>query len=198
MRNILLISGGGRPHGNTAQLSDAFLRGAEEAGNHVEKVSLLKTKVEPCLGCNVCRQGKPCVLRDGFGDIVPKLEQADLLAFASPLYYWTISARLKGFIERLYGIAAYDPAPPMGRYEKYPDKDCVLLMTSADNLFWTFQQAEAYYRFAIVNYLGFRDRGMLLAGGCGDSFGEPAIEKTEWLTKAYEFGRSVYRQEDIR
>ena len=192
MKNILVISGGGRPHGNTAQLVDAFIRGAKEAGNHTEKVSLLKTKVEPCLGCNACRRGKPCVLKDGFGEIIPKIEWADTLVFASPLYYWTITARLKGFIERLYGISVYDPAPPLGRYEKYPDKDCALLMTSADNYFWTFQQAESYYRFAVVNYLGFCDKGMLLAGGCGDSADKPAIEKTEWLQKAYEFGKNMY------
>lgn len=196
MKNILIISGGGRPHGNTAQLADAFARGAEDAGHCVEKVSLLETKVEPCLGCNICRQGKPCVLRDGFAEIVPKIEWADTLVLASPLYYWTISARLKAFIERLYGIAAFDPAPPLGRYEKYPDKDCALLMTSADNYFWTFQQAESYYRFAVVNYLGFRNQGMVLAGGCGGSSREPAIEKTGWLEKAYEFGKNIYKQEE--
>lgn len=192
MKKILVISCGGRPRGNTAQLTDAFIRGAEEAGNQVQRVSLLDTKVEPCLGCNVCRHGKPCVLKDGFGEIVPKIEWADALVFASPLYYWTISALMKAFIERLYGIAAYDPAPPLGRYEKYPDKDCALMMTAADNFFWTFQQAESYYRFALVHYLGFRDKGMLLAGGCGGSSGKAAIEKTDWLQKAYEFGKNIY------
>lgn len=192
MKKILVISCGGRPRGNTAQLTDAFIRGAEEAGNQVQRVSLLDTKVEPCLGCNVCRHGKPCVLKDGFGEIVPKIEWADALVFASPLYYWTISALMKAFIERLYGIAAYDPAPPLGRYEKYPDKDCALLMTAADNFFWTFQQAESYYRFALVHYLGFQDKGMLLASGCGGSSGKAAIEKTDWLQKAYEFGKNIY------
>ncbi len=192
MKKILVISCGGRPRGNTAQLTDAFIRGAHEVGHQIERVSLLETKVEPCLGCNACRHGKPCVLKDGFGEIVPKIEWADALVFASPLYYWTITARMKAFIERLYGIAAYDPAPPLGRYEKYPDKDCALLMTAADNFFWTFQQAESYYRFALVHYLGFQDKGMLLAGGCGGSSGEAAIEKTDWLEKAYEFGKNIY------
>ena len=160
MANILIITSG-RPHGNTAQLADSFAKGAREARHQVEIVSLLQTKVEPCLGCNVCKRGKPCVQQDNFADIVPKIDNADLLVLASPLYYWTISARTKAFIERLYSISVPDPAPPLGRYEKYPDKDCALLMTAADNLFWTFNQATAYYQFAIVNYLGFRDKGML-------------------------------------
>lgn len=192
MKNILVVMGGGRPKGNTAQLVDAFVKGAEEAGHLVEKVSLLKTEVKGCLGCNACRYGKPCVQKDGFNELVPKIKGTDLVVFASPLYFWTISSKLKAFIERFYCIAEEDPAPPYGRYEKYPVKDSALLMTSADNFFWTFEQAAAYYRFAVVNYMGFHDRGMILAGGCGDTNGKPRIQETGHLREAYEFGKNVY------
>ena len=190
MKNILIIQGGGRPKGNTEQLIGAFVKGAEEAGHKTEVLSLLQQEVKGCLGCNVCRQGRPCVQQDAFHAIVPKIQAADCLVFASPLYYWTVSARLKAFIERFYGIAQRDPNPPLGRYEKYPEKECALLMTAADNLFWTFEQAAAYYRFALVRYIGLRDKGMVLAGGCGGSSGKPEIDKTDWLQKAYEFGKT--------
>jgi len=193
MKNILVIAGGGRANGNTAQLVNAFIKGAEEAGHKVEKNSLLKTEVKGCLGCNACRYGKPCVQRDAFNNLVPGIKNADLIVFASPLYFWTISSRLKAFIERFYCIAEEDPNPPFGRYEKYPIKDCALLMTAADNFFWTFEQAASYYNFAIVNYIGFRDKGMVLAGGCGDTNGKPQIDKTTHLTEAYEFGKSLYQ-----
>lgn len=192
MKHILIIQGGGRPNGNTEQLVRAFAQGAEAAGHQVEVLSLARLEVKGCLGCNACRRGKPCVQQDDFQQIVPKIQWADCLIFASPLYFWTISARLKAFIERFYSIAQRDPNPPLGRYEKYPEKDCALLMTAADNLFWTFEQAVAYYRFALVRYIGFRDRGMLLAGGCGGSSGKPEIDKTHWLDKAFEFGRIMY------
>lgn len=192
MKNILVVVGGGRPKGNTMQLADAFIRGAEEAGHSVEKVSLLKSEVKGCLGCNACRFGKPCIQKDGFNELVPKIKEADLIVFASPLYFWTISANLKAFIERFYCIAEEDPNPPVGRYEKYPVKDCALLMTSADELFWTFNQAVSYYQFAIVNYIGFHDKGMLLAGGCGDTNGKPQIDKKGHFDEAYEFGRRIY------
>lgn len=196
MKKILIVSSG-RPNGNTAQLSEAFSRGAQDAGHQVEIASLTKLKVNGCLGCNACRYGKPCVQQDDFAELIPKISEADLLVFASPLYFWTITARLKAFIERFYGIAEEDPAPPMGRYEKYPEKDCALLVTAADNFFWTFNQASSYYQFAVVNYLGFQDKGMLLAGGCGESNGKPAIEKTAWLEKAYMFGKTIYAGRDI-
>lgn len=193
MKRILVVQGGGRPNGNTAQLAGAFIRGAQEAGHHVERVSLIKTEVKGCLGCNACRYGKPCVIKDGFNDLVPKIKEADLIVFTSPLYFWTVSSRIKAFIERFYCIAQEDDNPPLGRYEKYPVKDCALLMTSADNLFWTFEQASSYYQFALINYIGFNDKGMVLAGGCGDTNGKPQIDKTNYLNKAYEFGRRVYK-----
>ena len=191
MKNILVIQGGGRPKGNTAQLVDSFIKGAADAGHAVEVVSLMQNEVKGCLGCNACRYGKPCVQKDAFNDLVPKIKAADCLVFASPLYFWTVSARIKAFIERFYCIAGEDLTPPLGRYEKYPAKDCALLMTAADNFFWTFEQAVSYYQFTLVNYIGFRDRGMLLAGGCGNTNGPPQIGKTEHLERAYLFGKNL-------
>ena len=198
MKNIFVVVGGGRPKGNTMQLVEAFIKGAAEAGHSVEKVSLLKTEVKGCLGCNACRYDKPCIQKDGFNELIPKIKKADLIVFASPLYFWTISSKLKAFIERFYCIAQEDPNPPMGRYEKYPVKDSALLMTSADNFFWTFEQAVSYYQFALVNYIGFHDKGMLLAGGCGDTNGKPQIDQTEHLKKAYEFGKTIYSNSIIQ
>ena len=145
-KNILVIQGGGRAKGNTARLVESFKAGAEESGHSVEVVSLLRNEVKGCLGCNACRYGKPCVQKDAFHDLVPKIKAADCIVFASPLY------------------------------------------------FWTFEQGVSYYQFALVNYIGFRDRGMVLAGGCGDTNGRPQIDKTEYLQKAYKFGKFIYEE----
>jgi len=194
MKNILVVQGGGRVNGNTSQLVDAFIRGAEDAGYAVERISLNKTEVNGCIGCNACRYGKPCIQKDGFNELVPKIKAADLIVFASPLLFWTLSSKIKAFIERFYCIAEEDNNPPLGRYEKYPVKDAALLMTSADDFFWTYEQAVSYYKFAIINYIGFRDKGMLLAGGCGDTNGKPQIDKTQHLKEAYEFGKTIYKE----
>lgn len=192
MKNILVILGGGRPRGNTRQLVDAFVKGAVDAGHQTEVVSLNEKQVNGSIGCNACRFGKPCVQKDDFNSLIPAIKNADLIVFASPLYFWTLSSKIKAFIERFYCIAEEDDAPPLGRYEKYPVRDCALLMTSADDYFWTFEQAVSYYNFALVNYIGFHDRGMLLAGGCGDTNGKPQIDKTDYLEKAYKFGKTIY------
>ena len=84
MKNILIIQGGGRPKGNTAQLVEHFIKGAEEAGHKTELVSLLKNEVKGCLGCNACWYGKPCIQKDSFNEIVPKIKNADCIVFALP------------------------------------------------------------------------------------------------------------------
>ncbi len=195
-KKIVVLLGSGRRGGNTEQLADAFIRGAEEAGHLVKKISLVEKRVDGCLGCNACRFGKPCIQKDDWNEIAPDLLDCDMIVFASPLFFWTVTARIKAVIERLYSLAQPDPDPPKGRYEKNLQKDAVLLMTSADDLCWTFSQAESYYRFAVINYIGMRDRGMLLCGGCGGSMKAPGIKNTPYLEQAFEMGKTVYPKED--
>lgn len=192
MKKILVVLGGGRPNGNTAQLAAEFIKGAAQAGHRTELLSLNKIQVNGCTGCNACRYGKPCVQKDDFNAIIPKIKEPDLIVFASPLYFWTISSKIKAFIERFYCIAEQEDDPPLGRYEKYPVRDCALLMTSADDYFWTFRQAVSYYDLTMINYIGFHDKGTLLAGGCGDTNGKPQIQNTKYLKEAFEFGKNLY------
>lgn len=66
-----------------------------------------------------------------------------------------------------------------------------ILMTAADDFFWTFEQAVSYYNFNCINYLGWSDKGMVLAGGCGGSPDKRHIEDTGYLETAYDFGKSI-------
>lgn len=191
MKNILILVGSSRKNGNTDLLASAFADGARAAGHNVHKVLLGDKMINGCLGCNACKHTGTCVQKDDMAQLYPLLEECDTVVLASPLYYWTISARLKAVIERLYAIAQEDPHPPLGRYEKYPHKDTALLMTAADNFFWTFEQAVSYYQFALINYIGWTDKGMILAGGCGGAGNERCIEKTEYLQKAFAFGQGL-------
>ena len=87
MKNILIIQGGGRPNGNTAQLINSFIAGAKECGHSIELISLIKNEVKGCLGCNACRYGKPCIQKDSFNNLIPRIKDADCIVFASPLYF---------------------------------------------------------------------------------------------------------------
>lgn len=192
MKNILVIVGSGQKKGNTNQLANAFAEGTRSAGHTVNNIFLGNKTIHGCNGCEACRSTKKCIQKDDMEAIYPLIHQADTIVLASPLYFWTISARLKAFLERFYAIADVDANPPKGRYEGYGDKDCALLMTAADDLFWTFEHAVSYYRFSCVNYLGWNDKGMLLAGGCGGSQTAKNIGATHHLEAAHAFGEKLY------
>ncbi len=179
MKNILVIVGSGIKAGNTNRLADAYINGAIEAGHHVNKVFLGDKPIEGCRGCGACQKnGNRCVIKDTMQDIYPLLEECDTVVFASPLYFWTISAKTKAVIDRLYAISSED---------KFPHKDCVLLMTAGDDNFWTFEQAISYYRF-FTKAIGWTDIGSYLAGGCNGEPGKRYIADSH-LEKAYELGR---------
>ena len=77
MKKILIIQGGGRKNGNTARLVSQFVKGVQEAGHNAEVISLMEKEVKGCLGCNACRYEKPCVQKDDFNEIIPKIREAD-------------------------------------------------------------------------------------------------------------------------
>lgn len=181
MKNILIIVGSGISGGNTDKLADAFAEGAVCAGHHVNKIFLGGKELSDCRGCGACQlNGNQCVIKDAMQEIYPLLMDCDMVVLASPLYFWTISARLKVFIDRLYAVS---------REDKYPHKDSVLLMTAGDDNFWTFEQAVSYYRI-FTKAIGWTDKGMCLAGGCDGEAGKRQIAD-QYLKKAEHLGKSV-------
>ena len=84
MKKILILEGSPRPNGNSCILSNEFARGAEEAGNRVEKIRLSRKKLSGCLGCNACcRSGGACVQKDDMEEIRAKMLEADVIVLAS-------------------------------------------------------------------------------------------------------------------
>lgn len=98
---ILILQGSPNRDGSTALLAEEFARGARRAGHEVERVDVAHAGVHPCTGCVACGYGaRPCVQRDGMGAITEKVLDADLLALATPLYYYGMTAQLKIVIDR--------------------------------------------------------------------------------------------------
>lgn len=160
MKKILVVVGSGQVHGNTNELVEFFIKGAKESGNQVEKIVLNKN-IQGCLGCGYCQKNNhQCALKDEMQNYYSLFNESDLIVFASPLYFWSISGRLKSFIDRLYAISTND---------EYPFKETMLLMTCGSKGFYAFEQAVSYYRF-LVNALDWKDKGMVLAKGCKENY----------------------------
>ena len=98
--NVLVISSSLRNGSNSELLAHEFAKGAKEAKNEVEEISLKGKKLEFCTGCLSCQKTKKCCIADDSADIVRKMHDADVIAFASPVYYYGISGQLKTLLDR--------------------------------------------------------------------------------------------------
>lgn len=181
-KNILVINASPRANGNTEALADAMITGAERAGHSVQKANIRTMNIKPCIGCYQCAAGKgdPCVQKDDMKEIYTRLEQADVVVFASPLYWWQVTAQMKTVIDRIFAVAAANQM-------QIPKKDVALIIAAEDAREENFAQIIPYYQTCLSKNLGWTDRGMILAGGVnmpGD------VENTPYIKQAEELGAS--------
>lgn len=102
----IAILNGSPKVGNTAAMVKAFAEGAEKAGHEVEILHVGKMKIAGCLACEYCHgkgEGK-CVQKDDMEKVIPAYQNADMIVFASPIYYFGITAQLTAAIQRVYCI----------------------------------------------------------------------------------------------
>ena len=177
-KNILILSTSPRRKGNSAALAEAFAAGAREAGNTAEVISLCGRKLEFCRGCLACQKTGRCVIDDDVRDLLPKIHDADVLVFATPIYYYEMSGQMKTLIDRINPL--YD--------SDYRFTDVYFLSTAAED------EAGVDAR-AIEGLGGFIDcfprahlAGSVFAGGVtapGEIAGHPA------LAAAHEMGKKA-------
>ena len=174
---IVTITSSPHRKGTTDVLASAFCRGAEEAGHEVFRFDAARERVQPCLACDACRRTGACVQKDGMESLMPRLLEADGIAFVTPLYYYGMSAQLKAVIDRFYARNS----------DLAGKKRTVLLSASYDAEDWTMAALERHYE-TILRYLGWEDAGRVLAVGCGD---RAAIEQTDFPEQAYRLGKGL-------
>ncbi len=122
-KHVLILSTSPRKGGNSETLADWFLRGAQEAGHTAEKVCLYKQTINFCRGCLACQKTQKCVIQDDGKEIVEKMRQADVIAFATPIYYYEMSGQMKTLLDRSNPLFPGD----------YAFRHIYLLATSADS-----------------------------------------------------------------
>ena len=119
-----MLSGSPRKDGNTDKLASAFIEGAKSAGKTIKVFRVADMEIGGCLGCKVCfNQDGVCVQKDDMTQIIDALREADGLIFASPVYFFAMSAQLKLAIDRTYALIK----------EESMIKRTALLLTCADD-----------------------------------------------------------------
>ena len=100
MKNVLVISSSLRKNSNSEQLAVSFAEGAKSAENEVEVISLRDKEIKFCIGCLACQKTQRCVIHDDADAIREKMLHADVLVFATPIYYYEMSGILKTMLDR--------------------------------------------------------------------------------------------------
>jgi multimeric flavodoxin WrbA len=98
--HVLGIAGSPRRHGNSESLLDACLAGARQAGATTDTIVAAEAGIAPCRGCNACSSTGDCVVRDRMSEIYPRLDEADAIVVATPVYFATVPASLKVLYDR--------------------------------------------------------------------------------------------------
>ena len=101
---IVVLTGSPRKNGNSNYLAEQFIKGAKETGHDIFRFDCAFKRVEPCHACNRCGMNGTCIYDDDFLELRPHLINADMVVFASPMYYFGLSAQLKRVIDRFYAI----------------------------------------------------------------------------------------------
>lgn len=99
-KSILILSASLRAGSNSETLANAFADGARAAGHTVEVVSLRGKSIAFCRGCLACQTLGRCVIDDNAVAITEKMQHADVIVFATPIYYYEMSGQLKTLLDR--------------------------------------------------------------------------------------------------
>lgn len=178
MSNVLIIKTSPRLGGNSDALADEFARGAAEAGHMVETVSLTGREVAFCRGCLACQKTHRCVIHDFADEVRQKMHDADVIVWATPVYYYSVSGQMKTMIDRSNPLYGSD----------YKFRDVYLLAAAAEDEATTVAGAVTALEGWISCFERSRLAGVVFAGGVnerGDIAGHAS------LLKAYEAGRAV-------
>jgi putative NADPH-quinone reductase len=175
---ILVITGSPHRHGTSDLLASQFIKGAQEAGHTVERFDAAFANLHPCLGCDKCMMAGTCCQKDDMQPMLSKLLEADLVALATPLYYFGMSTQLKMVIDRFYSVNGRIQSKRM---------DAVLLATAWDADTRIMEGLKLHYEI-LCDYLNWNNRGIIWGLGCGNV---PMTKHTDYPEQAYRMGRAL-------
>lgn len=184
LKRILILTASPRKNGNSTILALKAAEGVNAAGGEADVASIGNMKIAPCNACDLCRTSAEagCVINDDMQPLYKKIENAQGIIFATPVYWFSVSAQMKCFIDRTY--ATYNEGKysftgkDVGVILTYEDKD--VFVSGGVNALRSFQDTFAYVK---ANPVG------TVHGSAGKAGDVQTNEKL--LQEAYELGRKI-------
>lgn len=178
MKKVIVISTSLRVGSNSDMLADKFIEGAINAGHDVKKITLIDKNIQFCRGCLACVKTQKCALKDDVAEIMQQVLAADVIVWATPIYYYEMSGQMKTLIDRMN---------PMYTQE-YKFREVYMLSTAAEDEPEVPQRAEAGLTGWTDCYPECKLVGTLFCGGVD---APRTIEGNAKLQEAYEMGKQV-------
>src|SRR4030066_2561175 len=127
LKRVLIFTASPRKNGNSTILASKAAEGVKAGGGEPEVVSIGHLKIAPCNGCDSCIS-KPeagCVIKDDMQPLYQKIRASQGIIFATPVYWFNMSAQMKLVIDRAYAIQGKE-------YFAFTGKDVGVILTYGD------------------------------------------------------------------
>ncbi|HRD01832.1 MAG TPA: flavodoxin family protein [Candidatus Saccharicenans sp.] len=185
-KKVLIFTGSPREDSYGASLARVAARGVKKAGGVAEIINLTRLKLNPCQACDRCRQRGPgqCFQEDDMIELYPLLKKAKAIILVHPVYWFTINAQTKIFIDRWYAFGG-------DNYVSFKNKKIGLILTFADSDLASSGAINAIQAYKdMFNYLESDLMGII--GASLQDRGQ-AKKDTEHRRQAYELGQEMAR-----
>ena len=179
-RKVLFISSSLRKPSNSEKLAREVEKGVIANNYDTEFITLKDKDIRFCRGCLACQKTQKCVIDDDATVIVEKVREADVLVFATPIYYYEISGSLKTFLDRC------NPLYP----GEYRFREVFLVSTSEEDSLTVNARAIEALKGWVECFPLARFAGAFSGGGAGTN----DLDSEDWkdlLNDAFLFGKEI-------
>lgn len=179
-KQMVVLTGSPRSHGNSNSMAAAFMKKAEAYGYEIERFDTAKMDIGFCTACYGCKETAECVKKDDFQKIASAIEKADAVIFVMPLYWYSIPGQMKAVIDRFQSLAF--------EKDRLVGKKCALIACCADEGVEKFDGIVIPYR-KILEKFQWESAGELLVNGLysyTDIAQTDACERAERFAAAFE------------
>ena len=177
-KKVLIISSSLRKNANSEQLAVSFADGAKAAGHEVELISLRDKEIRFCIGCFACQKTQRCFMHDDADVIREKMLHADVLVFATPIYYYEMSGAMKTMLDRANPLYLSD----------YRFRDVYALAVAAEDEEYVPKKAFSGIEGWVDCFEKAKLVGTLFCGGVTD-IGE--ISENAKLQESFDLGKNI-------
>jgi len=183
VKNVLVIDGSTRINGNTSILVNKIIEGSMNTGVNIKLIELKKKKIADCIGCYQCLKESRCSFQDDMTEMRDEINKAELIVFASPLYWCGVTGLMKTFIDRLFFYYH-----PQNRNLISGKKAIIVTTMNQKNVRHESEVLVEFYN-RLLNCLGVKIVDMFFFSAIMEK--GAVMNKSEYLNLAYSIGKKL-------